>query len=120
MQTQLQPPDPQLQTGTLRYAFGKKRLPTLHPVHHVPLLSNLASRNPLLSKPFLDPPLFQAEDGIRDYYASRGLGDVYKRQFETRRRRETTRDDERRRQTTTDDDTTQAMQTQLQPPDRQP
>ena len=23
---------------------------------------------------------FQAEDGIRDYYASRGLGDVYKRQ----------------------------------------
>ena len=24
--------------------------------------------------------LFQAEDGIRDYYASRGLGDVYKRQ----------------------------------------
>ena len=22
----------------------------------------------------------QAEDGIRDYYASRGLGDVYKRQ----------------------------------------
>ena len=24
---------------------------------------------------------FQAEDGIRDYYASRGLGDVYKRQL---------------------------------------
>ena len=24
---------------------------------------------------------FQAEDGIRDYYASRGLGDVYKRQI---------------------------------------
>ena len=24
--------------------------------------------------------IFQAEDGIRDYYASRGLGDVYKRQ----------------------------------------
>ena len=24
---------------------------------------------------------FQAEDGIRDYYASRGLGDVYKRQM---------------------------------------
>ena len=24
--------------------------------------------------------VFQAEDGIRDYYASRGLGDVYKRQ----------------------------------------
>ena len=23
---------------------------------------------------------FQAEDGILDYYASRGLGDVYKRQ----------------------------------------
>ena len=25
----------------------------------------------------------QAEDGIRDYYASRGLGDVYKRQVQT-------------------------------------
>ena len=27
---------------------------------------------------------FQAEDGIRDYYASRGLGDVYKRQLLSR------------------------------------
>ena len=32
-------------------------------------------------KNFTDTPeFFQAEDGIRDYYASRGLGDVYKRQ----------------------------------------
>ena len=28
--------------------------------------------------------LFQAEDGIRDLVRSRGLGDVYKRQKETR------------------------------------
>ena len=30
---------------------------------------------------FLNVFFFQAEDGIRDYYASRGLGDVYKRQW---------------------------------------
>ena len=30
---------------------------------------------------------FQAEDGIRDLVRSRGLGDVYKRQGDTRRRR---------------------------------
>ena len=31
----------------------------------------------------LRPPFFfQAEDGIRDLVRSRGLGDVYKRQFE--------------------------------------
>ena len=41
------------------------------------------------------------------------------RRDEDDKRRETTRDDERRRETTTDDDTTQAMQTQLQPPDPQ-
>ena len=28
-----------------------------------------------------DALIIQAEDGIRDYYASRGLGDVYKRQI---------------------------------------
>ncbi len=28
---------------------------------------------------------FQAEDGIRDFCLSRGLGDVYKRQIETTR-----------------------------------
>ena len=30
---------------------------------------------------------FQAEDGILDYYASRGLGDVYKRQYQDRENR---------------------------------
>ena len=35
--------------------------------------------DPSTAEVFLDPNTFK-EDGIRDYYASRGLGDVYKRQ----------------------------------------
>ena len=33
------------------------------------------------NRDFLKHEFFQAEDGIRDLVRSRGLGDVYKRQF---------------------------------------
>ena len=44
------------------------------------LLSNRESKLPSLDIPVGPYTSYQAEDGIRDSVASRGLGDVYKRQ----------------------------------------